>query len=118
MWVGIPGWALATKIESGKAVIGLWQSSLAQRERAREFGARELLNRLSRDTLTEQMGLFIGLINAGLTVVTLADGQSYGKTTIDSDFSKLMLSLMGKLALRPSMTYSVALSSCDPTCES
>ena len=35
-----------------------------------------------------------GLINAGLTVVTLADGQSYSKTTIDSDLSKLMLSLV------------------------
>ena len=54
----------------------------------------ESLDRLSRDTLSEQMGLFIGLINAGLTVVTLADGQSYSKKTIDSDLSKLMLSLV------------------------
>jgi DNA invertase Pin-like site-specific DNA recombinase len=54
----------------------------------------ESLDRFSRDTLSEQMGLFIGLINAGLTVVTLADGQRYSKTTIDSDLSKLMLSLV------------------------
>ena len=44
--------------------------------------------------MSEQMSLFIGLINAGLTVVTLADGQSYSKTTINNDLSKLMLSLV------------------------
>jgi hypothetical protein len=40
--------------------------------------------------MSEQMTLFIGLINAGLTVVTLADSQSYSKTTINTDLSKLM----------------------------
>jgi DNA invertase Pin-like site-specific DNA recombinase len=54
----------------------------------------ESLDRLSRDTMSEQMSLFIGLINAGLTVVTLAEGQSYSKTTINNDLSKLMLSLV------------------------
>ncbi len=54
----------------------------------------ESLDRLSRDTMSEQMSLFIGLINAGLTVVTLADGQSYSKSTINNDLSKLMLSLV------------------------
>lgn len=54
----------------------------------------ESLDRLSRDTMSEQMSLFIGLINAWLTVVTLADGQSYNKTTINNDLSKLMLSLV------------------------
>ena len=54
----------------------------------------ESLDRLSRDTMSEQMSLFIGLINAGLTVVTLADGQTYSKATINADLSKLMLSLV------------------------
>jgi hypothetical protein len=44
--------------------------------------------------MSEQMSLFIGLINAALTVVTLADGQSYSKITINNDLSKLMLSLV------------------------
>ena len=54
----------------------------------------ESLDRLSRDTMSERMSLFIGLINAGLTVVTLANGQSYSKSTINTDLSKLMLSLV------------------------
>ena len=54
----------------------------------------ESLDRLSRDTLTQQMTLFMGLINAGITVVTLADGQVYSRATIDSDFTKLMMSLV------------------------
>jgi DNA invertase Pin-like site-specific DNA recombinase len=54
----------------------------------------ESLDRLSRDTLTQQMTLFMGLINAGITVVTLADGQVYSQATIDADFTKLMMSLV------------------------
>jgi DNA invertase Pin-like site-specific DNA recombinase len=54
----------------------------------------ESLDRLSRDTLTQQMTLFMGLVNSGITVVTLADGQVYSKATIDADFTKLMMSLV------------------------
>jgi DNA invertase Pin-like site-specific DNA recombinase len=54
----------------------------------------ESLDRLSRDTLSAQMTLFMELINAGITVVTLADEQIYSKATIDADISKLMLSLV------------------------
>ena len=54
----------------------------------------ESLDRLRRDTLSEQMTLFIGLINAGLTVVTPADQQAYNKATVDQDLSKLTLSLV------------------------
>ena len=56
---------------------------------AGSFLVVESLDRLSRDTMSEQMSLFIGLINAGLTVVTLADGQSYSKTTINNDRDEL-----------------------------
>jgi DNA invertase Pin-like site-specific DNA recombinase len=54
----------------------------------------ESLDRLSRDTLSEQMTLFMTLINSGITVVTLADNQSYSKATINSDLSRLMMSLV------------------------
>lgn len=54
----------------------------------------ESLDRLSRDTLSAQMTLFMELVNAGITVVTLADEQLYSKETIDKDISRLMLSLV------------------------
>ena len=54
----------------------------------------ESLDRLSRDTLSEQMTLFMSLINSCISAVTLADGQTYSKATINSDLSKLMLSLV------------------------
>ncbi len=54
----------------------------------------ESLDRLSRDTLSAQMTLFMQLVNAGITVVTLADEQVYNKATIDADISRLMLSLV------------------------
>ena len=54
----------------------------------------ESLDRLSRDTLSAQMTLFMQLINAGITVVTLTDEQVYSQTTIDADISRLMLSLV------------------------
>ena len=54
----------------------------------------ESLDRLSRDTLFAQMTLFMKLVNAGITVVTLTDEQVYSKETIDKDISRLMLSLV------------------------
>lgn len=38
----------------------------------------ESLDRLSRDTITAQMSPFMDLINAGITVVTLADATAVG----------------------------------------
>jgi len=54
----------------------------------------ESLDRLSRDTISEQMTLFMQLVNSDITVVTLKDKQVYSKATIDSDISRLMLSLV------------------------
>ena len=54
----------------------------------------ESLDRLSRDTLTEQMTLFMQLVNSDITVVTLTDKQVYNKDTINTDISRLMLSLV------------------------
>jgi DNA invertase Pin-like site-specific DNA recombinase len=54
----------------------------------------ESLDRLSRDTITAQMSLFMDLINAGITVVTLADEQVYSKETINTDYGRLITSLV------------------------
>ena len=54
----------------------------------------EPLDRLSRDTITAQMSLFMDLINAGITVVTLADEQVYSKETINTDYGRLITSLV------------------------
>ena len=54
----------------------------------------ESLDRLSRDTLSEQMSLFMDLINSGITVVTIADEKVYSKQTIDADMTNLMMSLV------------------------
>src|ERR1017187_2160536 len=48
----------------------------------------ESLDRLSRDTLSVQMTLFMELVNAGLNVVTLTDNQVYNQQTIDTDLSR------------------------------
>jgi len=54
----------------------------------------ESLDRLSRDTLSAQMTLFMSLVNAGITVVTLADNQVYNTDNINTDISRLMMSLV------------------------
>jgi len=54
----------------------------------------ESLDRLSRDTISEQMTLFMRMINANIVVVTLTDEQVYSKETINNDISRLMLSLV------------------------
>lgn len=57
----------------------------------------ESLDRLSRDTLSEQMTLFMMLVNSGITIVTLADQQEYSKQTINNDISRLMISLVSMM---------------------
>lgn len=57
----------------------------------------ESLDRLSRDTLSEQMTLFMTLVNADITIVTLIDQQVYSKESINSDFTKLMVSLVSMM---------------------
>lgn len=52
----------------------------------------ESLDRLSRNEITEALELFMGLIRAGLRIITLADGREYTKDALD--MSSLMFSLM------------------------
>lgn len=53
----------------------------------------ESLDRLSRLQVRNALGPFIELINAGITIVTLADKQVYSDTTVDENWTQLMMSL-------------------------
>src|SRR5512146_390854 len=49
----------------------------------------ESLDRLSRQEVIKSLGLFIGILEAGVNIVTLADGRTY---TSSSDFADLTFS--------------------------
>jgi len=53
----------------------------------------ESLDRLSRLQVRNALGPFIDLINAGITIVTLTDNQVYSETTVDENWTQLMMSL-------------------------
>lgn len=53
----------------------------------------ESLDRLSRQQVRYAIPPFMELINAGITVVTLADGQAYSQASVDDNFTQLMMSL-------------------------
>lgn len=53
----------------------------------------ESLDRLSRLQVRNALGPFIDLINAGITIVTLADKQVYSEATVDGNWTQLMMSL-------------------------
>lgn len=53
----------------------------------------ESLDRLSRLQVRHALGPFIALINAGVIIVTLMDNQVYSETTVDENWTQLMLSL-------------------------
>ena len=53
----------------------------------------ESLDRLSRDTIIVAVQLLLGLLNEGIQVVTLVDGQVYRRTGTQDDFTQLLVSL-------------------------
>src|ERR1700677_3120062 len=53
----------------------------------------ESLDRLSRADVSEQLAVFIGIINAGITIVTLTDGRAYSRDTVKNDWTQLIVSL-------------------------
>lgn len=53
----------------------------------------ESLDRLSRDEVIEALGVFLDIIKAGITIVTLADEQSYSQESIKGDWTRLIISL-------------------------
>lgn len=53
----------------------------------------ESLDRLSRDKISVSLPRFIDLLNAGIIIVTLQDGQIYTQESFDRDQSQLFISL-------------------------
>lgn len=53
----------------------------------------ESLDRLSRREVRNAIGPFVEIINAGITIVTLVDKQTYSETTVDENWTQLMMSL-------------------------
>lgn len=54
----------------------------------------ESLDRLSRAQLTEQMTMFMSIINEGITIVTLSDQKAFSRDSINQNMWDLMYSLM------------------------
>jgi DNA invertase Pin-like site-specific DNA recombinase len=57
----------------------------------------ESLDRLSRATVLEQVGLLSNLVNSGITVVTLDNGQVLNREILNKDPMLLMISVIGML---------------------
>jgi DNA invertase Pin-like site-specific DNA recombinase len=53
----------------------------------------EAMDRLSRATPREALGVFLAIIDAGVMIVTLTDGQRYDKASIDANMGQLFLSI-------------------------
>ena len=51
----------------------------------------ESLDRLSRAEVLEAHALFLQIINAGITIVTLIDGRSYSKSSLNSNPVDLLI---------------------------
>jgi DNA invertase Pin-like site-specific DNA recombinase len=54
----------------------------------------ENLDRLSREEVSEALNLFLSIIGAGITIVTLSDGQVYSSKIIKEDYTKLLVSII------------------------
>jgi len=54
----------------------------------------ENLDRLSREQVSTALNLFLTITGAGVTIVTLSDGQTYSKEGVDRDFTKLLMSIV------------------------
>jgi DNA invertase Pin-like site-specific DNA recombinase len=60
----------------------------------------ESLDRISRDEILAAQGWFLQIVNAGVTLVTLADGRAYSKETINANPTDLILSLVVMMRAR------------------
>lgn len=54
----------------------------------------ENLDRLSRANVLDAMGVFTEIVNAGIIIVTLADGTVYSRQVIENEPHKLLLTLL------------------------
>lgn len=53
----------------------------------------ESLDRLSRAGVIKALPIFMELISAGITIVTLADGQEYSEQSVEGNWTQLIISL-------------------------
>lgn len=53
----------------------------------------ESLDRLTRDEVITAMGIFLQIIQGGITLVTLMDGKKYSKESVNSNPADMLLSL-------------------------
>lgn len=53
----------------------------------------ENLDRLSRATVLDALNLFLEIIKAGITIVTIGDGMKYSQQSIDDNWTQLLISL-------------------------
>jgi DNA invertase Pin-like site-specific DNA recombinase len=54
----------------------------------------EALDRLSRNEITEQLGLFLCILTAGIEIVTLYDERSYTRESINGNPTELIISIV------------------------
>ncbi len=54
----------------------------------------ESLDRLSRAQVMDALEVFMGILNAGITIVSLADGIEYSRNDVDNNFTNLMMSIV------------------------
>lgn len=54
----------------------------------------ESLDRLSRAQVMDALGVFINILNAGITIVTLADGVIYSRESTNDNWASLIMSLV------------------------
>ena len=54
----------------------------------------ESLDRLSRNQVTEQLSLFLVILNAGIEIVTLLDEKSYTRESINGNPTELIISIV------------------------
>jgi DNA invertase Pin-like site-specific DNA recombinase len=53
----------------------------------------ESLDRLSREDISTQLAQFLTIISNGIEIVTLADGNRFSKTSIDTNWTELVISI-------------------------
>lgn len=54
----------------------------------------ESLDRLSRAQVMDALGVFINILNAGITIVTLADGVTYSRESTNDNWANLIMSIV------------------------
>lgn len=57
----------------------------------------ESLDRLSRDEITAQLGLFLHILDAGVEIVTLIDKRTYTRESVNKNFTELIISIVSMI---------------------